>query len=398
MSGAKSNRTYIAATKEDVWGVLNDPLDLQKINFSSESLAYEVDSTVPDTIRDDRMISDVIIKSTASTGGFESEMQALFSGANDDLILGALWAQSWNTVKGDTTEFIDAQNAVIVQATKTLDMTAAAHIGAMTVGQKFRIQGSALQNDGIYTVATTNGAGVYTTVEAFAADETLPASSTVSGAYAANGVYRNSFTIERGHTDIAQYFLFLGMVVNEWTISFEAGEIVTSSFSFMGKNTILAQAPYGGSYIPAPTTAIMSTGYNVSDVLIDGVPVPSCVLMGIELGINNNVRGKLGVGELSYCDVADGEFGLGGNVSMYFNDETMYERLLNNTAFGISFQLSDNAGNIYLIELPRVKLSADPINVSGKNTDIMDAAEYFAIVSPTLGCMIRISRFLASYA
>ena len=129
------------------------------------------------------------------------------------------------------------------------------------------------------------------------------------------------------------------------------------------------------------------------NVMIDGAPVPECYLQSVELGINNNLTGKMAVGNFGYCDTSEGEFELSGEIGLYFNDSSMYQNFITSTAFSFSFDLVDNDGNAYRITVPKAKLSADAVNVEGKNTDVMDAAEYMAIYDETEGAMVRIDRF-----
>jgi len=393
MSGAKANRAYIASVKEASWGITPDTPTLQKINFVSDSLNYALETTTPESIRDDRMVSDVINVSAGNEGGYELEFQALQSGPDDDHLVAALWAEEW---VGDATVKTDVEGAVVTVAGSQIDFGAGtAQPTAMSPGDKFLLYGTLnKQNNGIYTVVTAPGADVYTVAEAFAADETLPAGAgQYNGQYIKNGLVRHSFTIERGHADVTEYFVYTGMAVNEFNLSFEAGAIVTGGYTFVGKETDVVQAPIGTLYEDAPTTPFMSAGFNVMNVMIDGAPVPECYLQSVELGINNNLTGKMAVGNFGYCDTSEGEFELSGEIGLYFNDSSMYQNFITSTAFSFSFDLVDNDGNAYRITVPKAKLSADAVNVEGKNTDVMDAAEYMAIYDETEGAMIRIDRF-----
>lgn len=396
--GAKANRAYIAHVEESEWGVTPDTPTMQKMNFVSDSMNYNIETTTPDSIRDDRQVTDVINVSAVNDGGFEFEMQALASGPDDALLAAALWSD--NPWTGGATVKHDAAGAVIVAGSKTIDFTGAAGGDpGYAVDQKIVITGSLLEptNDGLYTIADNSAAPVYTFAEAPAGDETLAAGAgSFNGQVCKNGVTERSFTIERGHADVEEFFLFTGMVVNEFTLAFEAEELVTGSYTFVGKSTSVDQAPHGAAYIEPPTFPYMSAGFNVKNVQIDGMPIAACLLQSVEININNNVEPKSAVGAFEACDVSEGEFETSGEISLYFNDSSFYSKFVNSESFSLSFQLVDNEGNYYLFTLPKCKLSADTVNVEGKNTDVMDAAEYYAIYDETEGCTIRIDRFIIS--
>ena len=393
--GAKANRTRVSFVEESQWGVTPTTPEMQKVNWVSETLNYDLQTATPDTVRDDRMVSDVLRLSGGNDGGWAFEMQALFSGPTDPILLGVLWAQAWSGVDSGA-ESMDIELGTIVLSTKLLDLTAAAQPGTLVVGQKFKITGSILGNDGIYTVASIQSPGVYVLIETPASDETFSASSTVSGQMARNGLYRHSYSFERAHLDINQYFIFTGMTPNNFQLSFEAGDKVTGTIDFIGKDSLEpADTEYGDSYVDQPLTEFMTASFNARNVMIDGLPIDACLLMGLEMNISNNVEGKLAVGNFGYCNVSEGEFDNSGNISLYFNDDTMYNKFRNGTPFSLSFELYDSEGNSYVYSFPKLKLSDDTINATGKNTDVMDDAAYVSIVDPVTLCVIQIDRFPA---
>lgn len=392
---AIANRAYIAHIKEAQWGVTPATPTLQKVNFVSDSLLYAIETTTPESIRDDRQVSDVINISAGNEGGLEFEMQALHSGPGDEWLLAALWAEQWN----NTTAKLDWEGAVLAIAGPTIDFTAATGGDpGFSIGDKFVLAGATnAGNNQEYEVTDNLSAPIYSVDPAPAADETLPAAA--SGyqiEWIKNGLFEHSFSIERGHADVGEYFLYTGMVCNEFSLTFEAGAIVTGSYSFIGKSTAVAQVPNGGAYEDPSLFPFMSAGFNVKNVEIDGLPIAECLLQSVELNINNNVAGKMAVGAFEYCDTSEGEFEVSGAINLYFNDSTFYQKFVTSDVFALKFTLEDNEGNWYRITLPRCKLSTDVVNVEGKNTDVMDAAEYFAILDEALGCTIMIERLIVS--
>jgi hypothetical protein len=73
----------------------------------------------------------------------------------------------------------------------------------------------------------------------------------------------------------------------------------------------------------------------------------------------------------------------------------MYQWLLNGQEFDFSIELEDNLGNVYLLWLPRCKMSEDAINVSGGDEDVMHDATYVALADNDVSAQIIIYKFPA---
>jgi hypothetical protein len=390
--GAKANRTYVSLIPESTWGVLPGTPELQKVNFTGESLGFEIQTKTPDTIRDDRMVSDVIMTSAGNTGGYEFEFQALASGADDPILVSALFSDvAWAGVNG-ATNTMDIEGAAVTAA-GVLDCTARTPKPTLVPGQYFMVSGSA-QNDGVYqiTAVTDETNGVYTVSPAPAADETFGAGVSISGEYIRNGITPRSFAIERGHADVDEFFLFLGMIVGELSLSIVSEEVVTGSVSFMGKDAEVYDAPQGNTYLDQPVTQFMSAAFNVGEVKLDGSSIASCLLQSLTININNNIRGRSAVGQFGYCEIADGEFSVSGDINLTFLDASNWTKYKTNVPFSISFILYDNAGNAYIVDMPRCKFSADAVNATGKGEDVLDAAQYYALVDDSGTYAIQITR------
>ena len=393
--GASSNRTGLAIVEEVTWGE-NPGTALQDINFEGESLSYNISNITSNSIRSDRQVTDLIQTGADCSGGVNVELQ--YNGV-DDLIAGALFASSWVGVGGGVIETLTS-GATAGNLDFSLDSSAntiefgSSVTHAIVVDQWFKLTGSAT-DDG-YLKATAV-AGQVVTVTGITTTEVLDETDTavVSGSRARNGVTRKSFFIERAHEDISQFFQFAGMVVNTMSLDFSASSILKSAFNFIGKQSTITQVTAGtGANDAAATTDFMNSVSNVGEVLIDGVAAAGCLLQKVSFEVNNNVRGLSSIGSLGFCNVSEGEANVTGSMDMYFQDETMYEKYINATAFGLDIRVTSNDGDTYIVTTPNNKLSADTINVSGKNTDVMQNATFQSIMG-TEGYTIQIVKIPA---
>lgn len=392
--GASADRTRLSIVKESAWGQTPSTPTLQKLNYTQEDINFDIKSRISDSKRSDRMTSDVILTSAGTKGGFDFEFQALASGAADNLLLGALFAEKWNGVNASDDASISAQGAVLTATTKTFDLSAVASLDATKffVGKKIYFY-TTTTNKGFYSIASITSPGVFVVNETISTNETAASGTLIKGQTIKNGLYKHSFTIEKFFEDVDEGFVYKGMVVDQLSIKYQTEKAVTGSFSFIGKDVVINNALIGSVYTDPPQTPFMSANFNVSSVLLDGVTIEECLLEGIDFDIKNNVDGKTAVGVFGYCRTREGEFSLTGKINLYFNNSTMYQKFIDNEAFSLQFTLFDNLGNYYIITLPRLKLSTDEVFSKGKNSDVMDNAKFAALAHNATNCMIQIDRF-----
>jgi hypothetical protein len=367
---------------------------MQILNNTSEDINFDIKSNISASKRSDRMTPDVVLTSAGAKGGFDFEFQGAMSGTDDKLLLAALYAEKWEGFgAGDSTSIVVTGGSVVA-ATGVIDLTAVAAViaGDFFVGKTIYIN-TDTANKGFYTITELTSTEVFKVTPLPAADETFAAGVTIFGQTAKNGAYQRSFTFEKYFEDVSESFAYAGMSVDTLDLKIESEKILTGNFSFIGKDAVLGSAPIGSVYTDPPTTPIMSANFNVSNVKIDGVAVQACLIESMNMSIKNNVEGKPAVGTFGYCRASVGSFGLDGALNMYFNDATMYEKFLNNTAFSLSFMLTDGGRYTYVITMPKLKLSSDTVNSKAKNSDVMDDAKFAALAYATTNCMIQIDRF-----
>lgn len=211
-----------------------------------------------------------------------------------------------------------------------------------------------------------------------------------------NGVLTRFFTIQKHFTDITTptsiFHNFRGCAVNTFNLSFELGRIVTGSMGLMAFSMTPATAQFAGATTPAaPTTKPMNAVVDFNNFAIDAVPYSGCI-NSLTMAINNNLRAIKCIGSIFSTDMIPGTFELTGNMNLYFRDGSMYDRFVTGTEFAITFRLTDQAGNLYIFEMPRCKFETGEVVAGGRNTDIMFNATYRALYDGTAGYVIRVTR------
>lgn len=207
-----------------------------------------------------------------------------------------------------------------------------------------------------------------------------------------NGITVPFFSIEKGFTDINQYILFRGMAVNTMSLDFAAESILTGSFGFLGKDSIIA----GTSGVPAVAaggtlTEVMNATSNFADMSIGGSTYP-CGINSISLNTDGGLRAQNAIGNLGACSIAAGTFSPTGSISVYFSDATIYSNYIANSPFALTWKVRDAAGNSYVFSMPRVKITNATVVAGGLDTDVMLDLDYQALYDATATHTIKITR------
>lgn len=167
---------------------------------------------------------------------------------------------------------------------------------------------------------------------------------------------------------------FLGCVVNQLTLSIAKRTKITGTISLMGLD-VETTKPAGTTYLPITTTPVLNSSSNVTSILLNGVPMTSCVDT-LSIQILNNFRPKDCVGKFFHSDFNVGAFSVSGNMDLYFETTEQFDDYKSGTPFELALTIEDDAGNTYLLELLRCKFETLTTNATGENTDVMASGTY----------------------
>lgn len=214
-----------------------------------------------------------------------------------------------------------------------------------------------------------------------------------------NGVNLKSFTLQKHFQDLATPIFqnFVGCRIGSMKLDFKSGSILTGSFSVMGLNAESSIAQEAGATFVTPGDGmpVMNAVTNLLDIKTDGVVMATKVRsMGFEL--NNNLRGQEAIGVLGYAGIALGKLEIGGDIELYFENATEYNKFLNSTAFSISFKLLDSVGNSYTFTMPKVKYEEGKLLSGQIDQDLMVQGKWRAIYDPVTQCMIQLDAYDAT--
>ena len=201
------------------------------------------------------------------------------------------------------------------------------------------------------------------------------------------GTTRQTFSVLRGYTDIANYHTFSGLHVNTFGIDIPESGLIGLTFGFMGtKRTTAAVAPVG-TITPASTNPRMSN-ISVGDLLVDGVSVKgTACIAAFSFNWDNSmqVRKCLGAG-LEVGAILEMSAKGTGSFTMAWSTKAaeLYEKQFTNGNISLSIPITDTAGNKYVLNIPKVELTA-PLATGGKD-DLLNTTFEYTVVdqAPTL--------------
>lgn len=176
------------------------------------------------------------------------------------------------------------------------------------------------------------------------------------------GVERRSFTIERYFSDIADYIRYTGCEVNTFSLTVAPNAIVTATFSVIGadqdpSNVIVAGATYLTAQGGCPFDSFSG------NILEGGVAIG--IITSVELSVENGIEPNFVVGSPTTAGNTIGRSNVTGSITAYFENTSLMDKFINETATSLEFDLVSEAGDTLRFALPNVKYGSGQPDVSG---------------------------------
>jgi hypothetical protein len=358
--------------------------------MTSETLGFNIATITSNEIRSDRQISDLIQTDAEPGGDINFELSY---GTYDAFLAAVLMASAWSTTVAVAASDISAASSDNSFNTVGEDFTAE----NISVGQWLKVAGfTTAANNGFFKVVSV-AEGKLVVSGGTLVDEIAGDAITMSGSMIRNGSTKTSFVLEKKFADIGKYLAFTGMLPATLALNLAASEILTGTIGFQGKTAnAMGDASVGtGAANAATTTDVMNAVTNVATIRENGAALSGTYARSLAISLDNNLRGKKAISALGNVGISAGQCNVTGSLEVYFEDETMYNKYLNNTASSIDFRVVDAAGNAYIVTLPKVKFSSGDPQTPGNNEDVMLPQNYQALLDATTACTIQIDRFAA---
>lgn len=198
------------------------------------------------------------------------------------------------------------------------------------------------------TVYDPNGTLV---VEAEASSKTL----TLPGKRIDLGTEMQTFLVERAFQDVARYQRFNGCAVDELSMNVEPEAIINGSINILG----MSAAAMSTSPVTSVTalSATTNSPYAAFDGQIFEGGTETAVATSVQFALARNRSLNPVIGSKFSPDVFEGSARLSGTLTAYFENETLFNKFVNETESTMWFRFDDPASstNFMNIVFPRVK-------------------------------------------
>lgn len=201
------------------------------------------------------------------------------------------------------------------------------------------------------------------------------------------------FSIEDAATDITQFRLFTGMSVSSLAVSIRPNQMVTGTFSMIGKNMSISGSSVDGTKTASSGNApfdAYSGALKIADA--GGVLASSAIVTGIDFSINNALAPTFVVGSSTTPQLEYGMATVEGTITAYFEDAALINRFLNETETALEVSVDDPTGSSdYTFLFPRVKINGADVPVDNPTSRII-TLPFVALYDTTEATNLKLTR------
>ena len=172
------------------------------------------------------------------------------------------------------------------------------------------------------------------------------------------------------------FLVYAGAYVSDGNLTAQVGGFLEGTFNFLcaSEASGTSTASTGGPS-DAPTGRVIDTVAGFSQLEVNDVAI-AAVVQGISWNVTkNNARAQYGLGASGAQGMARGTIDVGGTMSVYFTDFTLYTLYKDETDQTISFAALDDLGQGYIFTLPGVTLMNPQVVAGGPDTDVVSEFE-----------------------
>jgi len=198
------------------------------------------------------------------------------------------------------------------------------------------------------------------------------------------------FTIEDAANDISQFRLFTGMAVSTASFSIAPNQMVTATFDMVGKG--MTQAGTTGSTGGTPTASTTNSPFDsYSGTITDGGSGIS-IVTSIDFSLSNSLAPTFVVGADNAQSLEFGSAVVEGTMTVYYEDETLINKFLNETESSITVSVDDPTGsNAYTFEFPRVKYNGASVPLQNPQSRLI-TLPFVALYDTTENTNLKMTR------
>jgi hypothetical protein len=200
------------------------------------------------------------------------------------------------------------------------------------------------------------------------------------------GTSQNTFSIEVGSTDINQYFLYTGCVVDKLAITVAPAGIVQAKVDFIGAGSTVGTTTNATVVAPAPQTAPMTS---VNATIKEGNTVVATITGG-SFSFDRKHTVNYAVGNAQPVSLSTSFFDVTGTLDVFLEDEVLYNKFKNSSNSSLDWTFTDGT-NTYEMVLPQIFYTTSGIDVKGTGPILMKM-NFTAVRSPVSNTNFQVTR------
>ena len=196
-------------------------------------------------------------------------------------------------------------------------------------------------------------------------------------------------SIEDAANDISQFRLFTGMSASSMSVSIAPNQMVTANFDMVGKS--MTQTATTASTAP-PTASSTNVPFDsYSGVISDGGS-GIAIVTSLDFSITNSFAPTFVIGSDSAAQLEYGRAVVEGTMTVYYEDETIINKFLNETESALEVSVDDPTGaNSYTFLFPRVKYNGAAVPLSGSTSRLI-TVPFVALYDTTEATNLKLTK------
>ena len=362
-SGAQRDLYY---AKETSYGVGPSPLDMTEVRNTEDTISLVRDSFVSDERRGDRGIHDMRLGNKQPAGDISFEFSY---GAFDDFLLAGLGASAWVAPYTNLTVSV-----TVDEEAKTYTRATGSWLtSGVKVGDTITVTGLTTTADNITAKVTAVTATILTFGDATGLVDITVAEEGVFNTDARvikKGSTITSFAIEKAFTDVNEYQLYTGGIVNTVNLEVSPNAMITGSFGMLFQDAENGSTDYHNDI----TGVVTNRPFDAFTGYIKENDTTNSIASSLSISLDNGFERNFVLMQNTAPQMTSGKSNVTGSVTLYFSDSIIYDKFVNETESSIELRLADDENNGYVITLPRIKYtSADtPVSSDGAIINTMN--------------------------
>ena len=198
------------------------------------------------------------------------------------------------------------------------------------------------------------------------------------------------FTMEDAANDISQFRLFTGMSVSTMSVSIAPNQMVTATFDMVGKG--MTQAGSTGSTGGTPTASSANAPFDSYSGSISDGGSSIAIVTSIDFSVSNSFAPTFVIGADTAQSLEYGRAVVEGTMTVYYEDETLINKFLNETESSIEVSVDDPTGsNPYTFLFPRVKYNGASVPVQNPQSRLI-TLPFVSLYDATEGSNLTLTR------